>query len=114
MAKRLTMEEKYKNKMLKQQKILEEFAALEIEWADNLLMWYRLRNQEIPDDQYRAVAFFKNNEYLRKPGSLTLLYQTYMRCINELPNCTKEIAFDLLAYRYKMYAAVLKKGGYGG
>jgi hypothetical protein len=60
------------------------------------------------------VAFFKNREYLNKPGSLTLLYQMYLRCIQELPAPTKEIAFDLMAYRFKMYAGVLKTGGYDG
>jgi hypothetical protein len=67
---------------------------------------------EIPDDQYRAVAFSKNKEYLHKPGSLTLLYEMYLRCIRELPEYTRKIAFDLLAFRYSMYAEVLKTGGY--
>jgi hypothetical protein len=114
MSKRKTPEERYKDKIRKQQQILEEFAAREIEWADDLLLWYRVKKQEIPDDQYRAVAFFKNKEYLRKPGSLTLLYEMYLRCIRELPEYTKEIAFDLLAYRFKMYAVTLSKGGYDG
>jgi hypothetical protein len=69
---------------------------------------------EIPDDEYRAVAFFKNKEYLKKPGSLTLCYVMYQRMVEELPPPTKEIAFDLVAYRYKVYAKVLEKGGYGG
>jgi hypothetical protein len=109
---RRTPEERYKDTIRKQQRVLEEFAAREIEWADDLLLWYRIKKQEIPDDQYRAVAFFKNREYLNKPGSLTLLYEMYLRCIRELPEYTKEIAFDLLVYRFKMYAAVLKTGGY--
>jgi hypothetical protein len=112
MPKRRTPEERYQDNICKQQKILEEFAAYEIEWADDLLLWYRVRKREIPDDQYRAVAFFKNKEYLRKPGSLTLLYEMYLRCIRELPAYTREIAFDLLAFRYSMYAEVLKTGGY--
>jgi hypothetical protein len=103
---------RYKETVRKQQKTLEEFAAHEIEWADDLLLWYQARKEEIPDDQYRSVAFFKNHEYLMKPGSLTLLYEIYLRCIRELPKPTKEIAFDLLAYRYKVYAAALTKGGY--
>ena len=110
--KRKTPEEKYKDSIRKQQKTLEEFAAHEIEWADDLIMWYRISKKEMPDDEYRACAFFINGEYLRKPGSLTLLYQMYLRCINELPSVTKELAFDLLAYRFKMYAVVLEKGGY--
>jgi hypothetical protein len=114
MPKRRTPEERYKENIRKQQTILEEFAAHEIEWADDLLLWYRVKKKEIPDDEYRAVAFFKNREYLSKPGSLTLLYEMYRRCIRELPKSTKEIAFDLLAYRYKLYAITLQKGGYDG
>jgi hypothetical protein len=112
MAKRRTPEERYKDNIRKQQTILEEFATHEIEWTDDLLLWYRVKKREIPDDQYRAVAFFKNKEYLRKPGSLTLLYKMYLRCVRELPAYTKEIAFDLLAFRFTMYAEVLKTGGF--
>jgi hypothetical protein len=96
----------------KQKKILEEFAAHEIEWADDLLLWYRIKKKEIPDGEYRAAAFFKNREYLRKPGSLTLLYSLYERMTKELPLPTKETAFDLLAYRYHVYAIALEKGGF--
>ena len=109
---RRTPEEKYKDNILKQQKTLEEFAAHETEWAEDLIYWYSLIKKEIPDDEYRAAAFFINGEYIRKPGSLTLLYQMYLRCMNELPAATKELAFDLLAYRYKMYAVTLVKGGH--
>jgi hypothetical protein len=105
-------EERYKENISKQQQILEEFAAHEIEWADDLLLWYRIKKLDMPDDEYRAVTFFKNREYLHKPGSLTLLYEMYLRCIRELPEYTKEIAFDLLAYRYHVYAVTLEKGGY--
>jgi len=34
------------------------------------------------------------------------------RCHRELPEVTKENAFDLLRFKYKMYAEVLMKGGY--
>jgi hypothetical protein len=107
-------ESRYRENIRHEQKSLEDYAAFEIEWAGNLLFWYRLRKQDIPGDQYRAVVFFKNREYLRKPGSLTMLYLLYLRCMRELPSATKETAFDLLAYRYKMYAAALAKGGYDG
>jgi hypothetical protein len=66
----------------------------------------------MPDDEYRAVAFFKNREYLMKPGSLALLYSMYRRISKELPQATRENAFDLLAYRYHVYAVTLEKGGY--
>jgi len=111
---RRTPEERYNYNVRKQQKILEEFATHEIEWADDLMTWYGLKKQDIPDDEYRACAFFSNREYLRKPGSLSLLYQIYLRCINELPTVTRENAFDILSFRYKMYAATLKTGGYDG
>jgi hypothetical protein len=111
---RKTPETRYRENLRKQQKTLEEFAAAEIEWADDLLLWYRVRKQEIPNDEYRAVAFFKNREYLHKPKSLTLVYQMYLRCRKELPEYRREIGFDLLAFRFKMYAEALKAGGYDG
>jgi hypothetical protein len=114
LMKRRTPEERYNYSTRKQQKTLEEFAAHEIEWADDLMYWYKIRNEDIPEDQYRACAFFKNREYLMKPGSLSLLYQMYIRCLRELPSTTRETAFDILCFRYKMYAAVLKTGGYDG
>ena len=109
---RRTLEERYKDNIRKQQKTLEEFAAHEIEWAGDLITWYKLRKEEMPDDEYRSCAFYMNKEFLKKPGSLTLLYAMYQRCMRELPECTKELAFDLLAYRFKMYAQVLRTGGY--
>jgi hypothetical protein len=107
-------ESRYKEKLRHEQKTLEEFAEHEIEWADDLLLWYRAKRRDIPDDEYRAVAFFKNREYLRKPGSLTLLYSLYERALKELPESTKETALYLVAYRYKLYAMALEKGGYNG
>lgn len=109
---RRTPEDRYKYTVRKQQKTIEEFAAHEIEWAGDLLRWYGLRNDDIPDDVYRACAFFINSEFTRKPGSLTLLYEMYLRCHSEFPKVTKENAFDLLSYQFKMYAKTLEKGGY--
>jgi hypothetical protein len=110
--KRRDPETRYKENIRKEQKTLEEYAAHEIEWADDLLLWYKAKKREIPDDEYRAAAFFKNREYLMKPGSLTLLYSMYRRVLQELPPYTRETAFDLLAYRYHVYAVTLEKGGY--
>ncbi|MCL2382587.1 MAG: hypothetical protein FWC64_13525 [Treponema sp.] len=112
--KRRTPEERYKDNIRKQQKTLEEFAEHEIEWAEHLILWYRLNREDMPNDQYRACAFFLNKEFQKRPGALTLLYEMYERCHEELPEVTKELAFDLLAYRFKMYARVLKTGGYDG
>ena len=112
--KRKTPEERYRANVWKQQKTLEEFAEHEIEWADHLILWYRLRKEDMPDDEYRACAFFLNKEFLKKPGSLTLCYEMYNRCHNELPEFNKEQAFDFLRFRYKSYAKVLRTGGYDG
>jgi hypothetical protein len=112
--KRRTPEERYQYNVRKQQKTLEEFAAHEIEWAEHLLYWYGIINKDIPDDEYRACAFFKNREYIKKPGSLSLLYKMSIRCLHELPDVTRENAFDILCFRFKMYAEVLKTGGFDG
>ena len=112
MAKRKTAEERYRENVRKQQRILEEFAAHEVEWANDFLLWSRTKKYEMTDDEYRAAAFLINKEFLRKPGSLTLLYEMDNRLHKELPECTRENAFDLLRFKFRMYAEVLKKGGY--
>ena len=111
---RITPEERYKANVRKQQRTLEEFVTHEIEWAGDLIRWCELRKEEIPDDVYRACAFFINREYIGKPGSLTLLYEMHLRCFDELPKVTKENGFDILCFRFKMYAAVLRTGGFDG
>jgi hypothetical protein len=111
-VKRKTPEERYNFNLRNQQKTLEEYAGHEIEWADHLMYWYGLQKKDMPDDEYRACAFFKNKEYLLKPGSLTLLYQMSQRCYRELPGITRENAFDILCFRFRMYAQVLKTGGF--
>jgi hypothetical protein len=105
-------ETQYRERLRHEQQALEDFAAHEIEFADDLLLWYKLKKHDIPDDEYRAVVFFKNREFRTKPGSLSLLFSLYQRMNRELPGVTKENAFYLLAYRYKMYAITLSKGGY--
>jgi len=105
--KRKTPEERYKYILRKQKRALEEFAEYEFGWSKDLLLWYRARNQEMPEDIYRACAFFQNREYNNKCGSLALLYQMSKRCENELPKVTRENAFDILKYKYLMYAKVL-------
>jgi hypothetical protein len=109
---RRTPEERYRDSIRKQEKKLEDFVDHEIEWAGHLIKWYGWKKEDMPDDEYRACAFFLNKEYLRKPGSLTLLYQMYLRCGRELPDVTKENAFDILRFRYKMYKKTLEKGGF--
>jgi hypothetical protein len=98
-ARRGDHEARYKEKIRKQQQALEKYTAHEIERAGDLFRWYRLRGRDMPDEVYRAAAFFKNKEFLTKPGPLTLLYLAYGHLMGELPGAAKEIAFDLLAYR---------------
>ena len=109
---RRTVEERYRDNIRRQKKILEEFVEHETQWANDLMYWYGLKKIEMPIDEYRACAFFQNKEYLNKPGSLTLLYEMNSRCHKELPHVTKENAFDILCFTFKMYAKVLKTGGF--
>jgi hypothetical protein len=67
MPKRRTPEERYKDNIRKQQAILEEFAAHEIEWADDLLMWYRIRKQEISDDDTGLWRSLKTGSIYTSP-----------------------------------------------
>jgi len=111
-VRRLKPEDRYKLNVRKQQNTLEEFAVHELEWANDLMLWYKVKKLDIPDDEYRACAYFQNKEYVNKSGSLTLLYEVYLQCLNDLPKVTRENAFDLLRYQFKLYAKALDKGGY--
>jgi len=113
-TRRRTAEERYEFNLRKQQKELEDFVAHETEWAEHLLLWYKLKNVDVPYDEYRGCAYFLNKEYEKKPGSLTLAYKMYLQCRKEMPEVTKENAFDILRYNFKMYSKVLITGGYGG
>jgi len=112
MKRRRTPEDRYNLNICKQDKILEDFAKHEMEWANDLIMWYKVKNIDMPDDVYRACAFFINREFRSKPNSLTLLYEVYLRCLNELPQVTKENAFDILRFQFKFYSKALEVGGY--
>jgi hypothetical protein len=68
MAKRKTPEKRYKENIRKQQTILEEFAAHEIEWADDLFLWYRVKKLDMPDEEYRAVAFSRTGNIYANRG----------------------------------------------
>ena len=92
---------------------LDAFVKRETNAAENLIDICRLRSIDLPDDEYRGVVFFRNAEYKRKPGSLALLYQTGRRLDSELPQSTKENIIDIVRFRFKIFSAVLQKGGYG-
>jgi hypothetical protein len=105
-------ESRYRENIRHEQKALEDFASHEIDFSGDLLTWFRVKHLEPEDEEYRGICYFQNREFLLKPGSLALLYATYEKLIHELPEVNKENAFDLLRYRFKLYALVLEKGGY--
>jgi hypothetical protein len=105
-------ESRYREKIRHEQTALEDFASHEIDFSENLLAWFRIKHREPGDEEYRGICYFQNREFLLKPGSLTLLYATYEKLIHELPEVNRENAFDLLRYRFKIYAHVLEKGGF--
>jgi hypothetical protein len=109
--KRLSPEEKYLYSLKKQREALEAFAADEEANSELLLLYYKRKGRDMPDDIYRACAFFINGEYRRKSGSLFLLYQTKEKLQKNFVEITKENAADVLCYRYQMYAAMLREGG---
>jgi len=110
--KRRTVEERYKYNLDKQKRKLDDFIEHETEWANDLILWYRIKKIDMPEDEYRGCAYFINKEYLIKKSSINLLYQAHLSCNEELPELTKENAFNQVKYKYKLYTHVLKKGGY--
>ena len=111
--KRRNTEQRYQDGINQQKRKLDDFIAHETEWAEHLLLWFRLKKLDMPDDEYRGCAFFINKEYLKKHGSLNLMYHTHLSCENNYVNVTRENAFDMVRYKYKTYAHVLSKGGFG-
>jgi hypothetical protein len=110
--KRLTPEEKYLYSLRKQREALADFIEDEEVNAGLLFALYKQKKRDMPDDIYRACAFFINKEYQRKKGSLFLLYQTREKLQKEIKEITKENAAGVLCYRYQMYAAMLREGGF--
>jgi hypothetical protein len=94
------------------QKTLDTFEDDQRLYADNLLYHYGLNNLDMPTDVYRSVAFFLNQEYKNKSGSLYLLYQTYESLRKEMPSPTKETVIRHISYIFKVYTQVLEEGGF--
>jgi hypothetical protein len=103
---------RYRENLRHEQKALEDFASHEIDFSNTLLTWFRVKHLEPGDEEYRGIRYFQNRAFLLKPGSLALLYATYEKLMDELPEVNRENAFDLLRWRFKLYAHVLEKGGY--
>ena len=112
MAKRKTSEQRYQENLNQQRIKINDFIAHETEWANDLMLWYRIKKIDMPDDEYRGCAYFINKEYFSKKGSVNFLYEANLKCEEDLPEETKENALDLMRYKYKMYAHVLSKGGF--
>jgi hypothetical protein len=106
--------EKYRFKTRKERRILSEFLKDETIMAKAVMDMFRLKHIEPPDDVYRGLAYFINEEWAAKAGSLCLLYETKRRVQADMPPVTKENAIDQVCYVFKMYSAVLAKEGFNG
>jgi hypothetical protein len=107
-----SVEEKYLFKTRKERKILSGFLDEETLIAHTILNIFRQKRIEPSDDVYRGLAYFINEEWTKKPGSLCLLYETKRRVEADMPPVLKETAFDHVCYFFKIYCAVLAKEGY--
>jgi hypothetical protein len=105
-------EEKYRFKTRKERKILSDFLTEETIMAQALMDRFRQRHIEIPDDVYRGLVYFINEEWATKAGSLCLLYETKRRVQADMPPVTKENVIDQVCYVFKIYCSVLTKEGF--
>jgi hypothetical protein len=105
-------EEKYRFKTRKERKVLSDFLTEETVIAQALINRFRQRHIEPPDDVYRGLAYFINEEWAAKAGSLCLLYETKRQVQADMPPVTRETAIDQVCYVFKMYCAVLTKEGF--
>jgi hypothetical protein len=106
------VEEKHLFKTRKERKILSGFLEEETLMAQVVLALFRQKQVDPPDDVYRGLAYFINEEWIKKPGSLCLLYETKKSVEADMPPVIKETAFDQACYFLKAYCAVLTKEGY--
>jgi hypothetical protein len=104
--------EKHRFKTRKERKILSDFLKEETIMAQAVMNRFRQRRIDLPDDVYRGLAYFINEEWATKAGSLCLLYETKRRVQADMPPVTKENAIDQVCYVFKMYCAVLAKEGF--
>ncbi|WP_026043416.1 hypothetical protein [Treponema primitia] len=104
--------EKHRFKTRKERRILSDFLTEETIMAKAVMNMFRQKHIDPPDDVYRGLAYFINEEWAAKAGSLFLLYETKRRVQTNMPPVTKEIALDQMCYFFKMYCAVLAKEGF--
>jgi hypothetical protein len=112
MRKRMSAKEKFLYKMRNVQKTLDEFEENQRLTADTLLYTYKHGNRDMPDDVYRSVAFFLNQEYKNKSGALYRLHQAYEKLQKEMPYSTKENIVEYISYIFKVFTQVLDEGGF--
>jgi hypothetical protein len=101
--------ERYLFKTRKERRLLTEFLHDETMTAKVVLDLFKSKHSDPPDGVYRGLAYFINEEWTKKPGSLCLLYETKNRVQAEMPPVVKETAFDQVCYFFKVYCAVLAK-----
>jgi hypothetical protein len=104
-------EARYLARLDREARELEEFLDSEKTTADALLCYFKRTKKDMDEDLYRGVAYFLNDEYKNKPGSLTMLYNAKSKIIASLPPVTKEMAIEYCCYIYKFYARLLIEEG---
>jgi hypothetical protein len=104
--------ERYLFKTRKERRLLAEFLRDENFMAHTVLNMFKAKHIDPPDDVYRGLAYFINEEWKKKAGSLCILYETKKRVQAEMPPVVKETAFDQVCYFFKVYCAVLAKEGF--
>jgi len=109
-----TAEERYFDNASEQKAELLRFAVSETEWAGYLIRLYKQKKMDMPDLEYRGVSYFLNKEYEIKRGSLSLCRQVYAGLENKFGDFSRELAFELLRFRFWHYGKALNEGGYSG
>ncbi|AEF86113.1 hypothetical protein TREPR_2262 [Treponema primitia ZAS-2] len=104
--------ERHLFKTRKERRLLDEFLTDETLMAHTALTLFKTKRIDPPDDVYRGLVYFINEEWKKKPGSLCLLYETKKRVQADMPPAVKEIVFDQVCYFFKVYSAVLAKEGF--
>jgi hypothetical protein len=112
MKKKSKAELRYLRHLGRQQDMLDRFAEDESMNSELLLMLYRQKGRDMPDDIYRAVVFFRNEEYKRKQGAWALLCLLYEKLKYDMGARTKEEAVDAVCYRYQVYGQALLEGDF--
>jgi hypothetical protein len=91
----------------KQQAMLDEFVEDEKLMADALLVRYQCQDRDVPEDIYRAIAFFLNEEYKSWLELEITLYELRNKIMRTVKLENKEQAMDALCYRYQVYGRAI-------